>query len=181
MSKAGKYYEVLGRGYKAFRPTLISEVEINLDRELLNLVGLAECYLGKLDGLSEAIPDLDTFIMYYVKKEAIFSSQIEGTRITLGEESKPSFDEEHNQNLDETNAYVNTLNFAVKRMNDLPISSRLIGEIHEVLLSRVLGYDKDPGQYRRSQNWIGHPGCTLKTARYIPPTVEDMKELLIIN
>src|SRR5690606_3021285 len=103
----------------------------------------------------------------YVRKEALLSSQIEGTQATLDDVLDPNLDENTNQNVAEVINYIKASQYAVNRLNELPICNRLLRETHAILLSGLRGNDKSPGEFRISQNWIGPAGCDLKTARYI--------------
>lgn len=105
----------------------------------------------------------------YVRKEALVSSQIEGTQCTLEDVLNPEIDENVNADVSDVVNYVRAVNFALKRMEELPLCNRLIRETHAVLMNSVRGGDKPPGEFRVSQNWIGGAGSTLKNARYIPP------------
>ena len=125
--------------------------------------------LALLNGLSDRIPNKDLFISMYVRKEALVSSQIEGTQCTLEDVLNPEIDENVNADVSDVVNYVRAVNFALKRMEELPLCNRLIRETHEVLMNSVRGGDKTPGEFRVSQNWIGGAGSTLKNARYIPP------------
>lgn len=134
--------------------------------------------LGRLDGITETLPNPDLFVSMYVKKEALLSSQIEGTQASLVEvlevESRQSADAR------EVTNYVKALNYGLKRLreDDFPLTLRLLREIHARLLSSGRGSELDPGQFRTSQNWIGGYGSTLSNAVYIPPTVSAMREAL---
>jgi Fic family protein len=114
----------------------------------------------------------------YGRKEALMSSQIEGTQATLEDILDPSIDKNANRDVAEVINYIKATEFAIKRLKELPLCNRLIRETHEVLMKGVRGQERTPGEFRRSQNWIGGSGSTLKTARYIPPSPEDMIETL---
>lgn len=178
MNRAGSYVTVLkGESeYKAYRPNpLPPNPELEPDSELVTLLAKAQNSLGQLDATSTLIPNMDLFLGAYVRKEALLSSQIEGTQATL--EDVLNAENESSVNIDVSDVinYVNALNFAIERMKTLPICGRLLCEIHSVLMQNVRGQDKNPGEFRRSQNWIGAANSTIKTARYVPPTVEDMQ------
>lgn len=179
MNRAGSYINVLNGvlQYKAYKPNpLPSNLEIEKDEEFIELLSKAHGNLGKLDAITELIPNIDLFLGSYVRKEALLSSQIEGTQATL--EDVFSAENKLSINLDVNDVinYVNALNFAIKRMDDLPICSRLLCETHSVLMQGVRGMDKNPGEFRKSQNRIGTANSTIQNARYIPPTVEDVKK-----
>jgi Fic family protein len=134
--------------------------------------------LGILEGISRQIPNIDLFVSMYVRKEALLSSQIEGTQATLDDVLDPYIEENTNRQVADVINYIKASQYGKKRLKDLPISNRLLKEIHEVLLCDVRGSEKNPGEFRRSQNWIGPLGSTLKGAKYVPPNTEDMIESL---
>jgi len=162
--------------YQSFVPSMLPpEPTISLDRENLKLLVEANKRLSLLDGLSSRIPNVNLFISMYVRKEALMSSQIEGTQATLDDIFDPLIDENANQNVAEVINYIKATEFAIRRLQVLPLCNRLICETHAVLMEGLRGQEKTPGEFRRSQNWIGGLGSTLKNARYIPPTPEDMR------
>lgn len=175
MNKAGQYISVLSgdAAYKAYKPNPLPQA-LDMDDELISLLTKAHGLLSRLDTTSKLIPNVDLFLGAYVRKEALLSSQIEGTQATL--EDVLSADVEASVNLEVTDVvnYVNALNYAIERMTALPLCNRLLCETHAVLLQNTRGQDKSPGEFRRSQNWIGGANSTIQTARYVPPTVEDM-------
>jgi Fic family protein len=114
----------------------------------------------------------------YVRKEALMSSQIEGTQATLEDILNPLIDRNANRNVADVINYIKATEFAIRRLQELPLCNRLICETHAILMEGVRGQEKTPGEFRRSQNWIGGLGSTLKTARYIPPTPQDMREAM---
>ena len=165
--------------YMSFYPTDLSDLIFEpFDSHTLNLLSKANYSIGKLNGLSSSIKDMNQFISAYVRKEALYSSQIEGTQATL--EDILNIENEANNNLDveEVVNYVKALNYAIDLLETYPICNRYIRMVHEVLMNGVRGNDKNPGEFRKSQNWIGHAGSTLKNAKYIPPNVEDMNECM---
>ncbi len=163
--------------YKSFLPTpLPPHPPLELDAEGLRLLVSANKQLGILDAISLRIPNVNLFVSMYVRKEALMSSQIEGTQATLEDVFDPMLDENANRDVADVINYIKAVEFAIKRLEDLPICNRLIREIHAMLMAGVRGQEKSPGEFRHSQNWIGGPGCTLKNARYIPPNVEDMAQ-----
>lgn len=178
MNRAGQYITALGSvaSYKAYRPNpLPPSPIIEMDTEMVTLLSKAHNYLGKLDMMSELIPDMNMFLSAYVRKEALLSSQIEGTQATLEDVLNPNVDIAVNLEVNDVINYVNALNFAIEKMKELPVCNRLLCETHRVLMQGVRGQEKNPGEFRHSQNWIGASNSNLKTARYIPPTVEDMQ------
>ena len=165
--------------YSSFYPQpLPPEPNIEIDVEMRELLIDAHKKLALLNGLSDRIPNNDLFISMYVRKEALVSSQIEGTQCTLEDVLNPEIDENANADVSDVVNYVRAINFAIERTSDLPLCNRLIRETHAVLMNSVRGGDKTPGEFRVSQNWIGGAGSTLKNARYIPPNPEDMIECM---
>lgn len=179
MQKAGEYITNLSGDaeYKSFRPTSLP-VEINMDAEMISLLTDATATLATLDTLSSYIPNMDLFVSMYVRKEALLSSQIEGTQATLEDVLDPLLEKNANQNVADVINYIKATEFALERLKSLPLCNRLIKETHEVLMKDVRGQEKNPGEFRYSQNWIGATGSTLKNARYIPPNPEDMKQAM---
>lgn len=179
MSRAGEYITNLSGEveYKSFRPEPLP-VEIEMDAEMITLLTEATKALATLDTLSSYIPDMNLFVSMYVRKEALLSSQIEGTQATLEDVLDPLIEKNVNQNVADVVNYVKATEFALERLNTLPLCNRLIKETHAVLMKDVRGQEKNPGKFRYSQNWIGAAGSTLKNARYIPPNPEDMKQAM---
>ena len=164
--------------YKSFMPAVLPpEPPVVLDDDV-NLLIEAHKRLALLEGLSSRIPNVNLFVTIYVRKEALMSSQIEGTQATLDDILDPMIDVNANQNVVDVINYIKTTEFAIQRMKELPLCNRLIREAHAVLMENVRGQERTPGEFRRSQNWIGGYGSTLKNARYIPPTPEDMTEAM---
>lgn len=165
--------------YKSFVPKpLPPNPPIKLDGDLVGLLVEANRQLAILDGLSAHIPNVNMFVSMYVRKEALMSSQIEGTQATLDDVLNPMLDENANRNVAEVINYIKATDFAIARHKQLPLCNRLIKETHAVLMDGVRGQEKTPGEFRRSQNWIGGQGSTLKNAQYIPPNVEDMADAM---
>ncbi|MBO7394398.1 MAG: Fic family protein [Abditibacteriota bacterium] len=165
--------------YFSFLPApLPPKPDIEIDDEARELLVDAHSSLALLNGLAERIPNMDLFISMYVRKEALVSSQIEGTQCTLEDVLNPELDENANADVSDVVNYVRAINFAEERLNALPLCNRLIREIHAVLMNSVRGGDKTPGEFRVSRNWIGPAGCTLKNALYIPPNPGDMVECM---
>ena len=131
-----------------------------------------------LEALSSRIPNIDLFVSMYVRKEALLSSQIEGTQATLEDILDPAIEENTNRNIADVINYIKAMTYASERMQELPLCNRLLRETHAVLMENVRGGEKDPGEFRRSQNWIGPQGSTLKTAVYVPPNPEDMQSAM---
>lgn len=165
--------------YKSFLPTALPpDPNVTLDQEAIELLVDANKQLALLDGLSSRIPNMNLFISMYVRKEALMSSQIEGTQATLEDILDPLLDENVNQDVAEVINYIKATEFAVSRLSELPLCNRLIRDAHAILMEGVRGQEKTPGEFRYTQNWIGGQGSTLKNARYIPPTPEDMKDAM---
>ena len=160
-------------------PALLPPIPpIELDKDIVDLLVKANKQLALLDGISSRIPNIHLFISMYVRKEALMSSQIEGTQATLEDVLDPCLEENTNRPVGDVVNYIKATDFAINRLKELPLCNRLIKEAHEVLLSGVRGQNKSPGEFRHSQNWIGAAGCNLQNARYIPPSVEDMVQAM---
>ena len=178
MKRAGIYVDNLNGEamYQSFKPNPLPPIpEIEMDGEIVKLLVDANKQLVKLDTASQLISNADLFISMYVRKEALISSQIEGTQCTLDDVLDPEVEANANLDVSDVINYVKATQYALKRLERLPLCCRLIREIHEVLMENVRGQDKTPGELRHSQNWIGPANCSLKDARYIPPNVEDMQ------
>lgn len=164
--------------YKAFMPQNINAIWSWSDRELTRLVEKSAIAIGQLDAYSHQIPNIDHFIRMYVIKEATVSSKIEGTQTNMEEallREEDVYPERRNDWL-EVNNYINALDNSIERLKDLPLSSRLLKEAHKLLLKGVRGEHKLPGEFRRSQNWIG--GSSLLSAVFIPPHHENVNPLM---
>lgn len=180
-TRAGAYTPQVG-GYSAFKPKpLPPDPSLVIDDELLKLLSLADQAIGRLDGASDHLPNPDLFVAMYVHDEAVQSSQIEGTQATLLdvlEFEAAASEPENPQDIAEVVNYIAALNYGLERLSTLPISKRLIREMHEILLAGVRGSDRDPGNFRRTQNAIGHRGATFQTAQFIPPAPNDMQQAM---
>lgn len=180
-NRAGRLIKNLSgeNAYYSFYPSPLPPVPgIEIDTEMLGLLTDAHRKLAVLDSLSNRIPDINLFISMYVRKEALVSSQIEGTQCTLDDVLNPEIDENANADVSDVVNYVRAINYAVKQLEELPLCNRLIRQVHKVLMNSVRGSDKTPGEFRNSQNWIGGAGSTLRNARYIPPNTLDMAECM---
>ena len=165
---AGKY---INQGtYRSFQPEIINRAWKIGDMEVLNLLSQADRQLGRLDMYSEYVPNINIFISMHVLKEATQSSKIEGTKTNIKEAllSEEDISEERRDDWQEVQNYIAALNNAIAELENLPFSSRLIKHTHKILLSGVRGKHKLPGEFRRSQNWIG--GASIADATFIPPT-----------
>ena len=180
-NRAGEYKTNLSGElqYKSFLPKLLPpNPPIDYDKDIIHILSKANRSLGILEGISSQVPDVDLFVSMYVRKEALLSSQIEGTQATLDDILDPNIEENTNRHVADVINYIKASQYGKKRLDDLPISSRLLKEIHEVLMCDARGSEKNPGEFRRTQNWIGPQGGTLKNAKYIPPNAEDMIEAI---
>jgi Fic family protein len=182
MGRSGSFIMQI-KGYKAFQPTPLPPIPpISQDEELTLLLDQATLAVGKLSGLSSVIPDPDLFVYLYVRKEALLSSQIEGTQCSLEDilnpEAEPVSESTTPQDIEEVSNYVKAMNEGLARLSTLPVSTRLIKEMHATLMTGVRGSNKTPGEFRRSQNWIGRPGSTLISAEFVPPPPEDVNQLM---
>lgn len=180
MNNRSGYFVSQPAGFKSFVPNKLPPINppIQYDRELQKALSEADIMLGRLDGVTQILPNPDLFVAMYVKKEAVLSSQIEGTQASLTDLFEDSDDENKIKHVAEIVNYVNAMNYGIERLSTLPLSLRLIREIHGYLLENVRGGERNPGEFRRSQNWIGPNGSTLATAVFIPPTIPDMTQAL---
>lgn len=179
-SRAGQFVNQ-PTGFRAFIPApLPPEPPIHRDNEMDALLSAADTNLGRLDGVASILPDANFFVAMYVRYEAVLSSQIENTQSTLEDilkfEVDPSAD--HPRDVEEVVNYVSAMNRGLKRLKELPLSLRLIREIHGELMRAVRGGNRDPGEFRRTQNWIGPSRCTLSSATFVPPPVHEMNDAL---
>jgi len=163
-------------GYKAFIPNpLPPSPPIRFDGKLQSLLSEADRALARLDGITTVLPNPDLFIAMYVKKEALLSSQIEGTQASLEgvlEFEADLIPKENVNEIKEVINYIRALNYGIERLKELPMSLRLIKEIHRILLEETRGAHRSPGEFRKSQNWIGPPGASLNEAIFVPPPPE---------
>lgn len=165
--------------YQSFTPALLPpEPPIELDAETVELLVRANRQLAALDGIAARIPNMPLFVSMYVRKEALMSSQIEGTQATLEDVLDPMLEANTSRSVADVVNYVKATDYAMKRLETLPLCNRLLRETHAVLMEGVRGQEKYPGEFRRSQNWIGGQGSSLKTARYVPPSPEDMEQAM---
>ena len=180
-NRAGRYFQQ-PTGYRAFLPApLPPEPPVRLEGELQASLSKADLALGRLDGSIQTLPDPDLFVFMYVRKEAVLSSQIEGTQSSLQDllsAEAQIFSPDTPKDVDEVINYVTAMNYGLERLRDLPLSVRLIMEIHERLLHGVRGARLTPGEIRRSQNWIGPGGCTLREATFVPPPPHEVPAAL---
>ena len=174
--RAGTFMDQ-GIGYKSFIPNkLPPNPPIVMDDEILEGQSLADRKLGRLDGITQILPNPELFIAMYVKKEALLSSQIEGTQASLIDVLNIENKSKRGSEVNEVINYIEAMNYGLKRLNGgFPLSLRLIMDIHKRLIAGVRGNECSPGEFRRTQNWIGPQGCTLKDASFVPPHIEAMK------
>lgn len=154
---------------------------MELDPALLSLLEEAVGELGRLDGVARVIPDPDFFVAMYVRREAVLSSQIEGTQSTLEDLLELELESDRRQSPSdafEIADYIRAMSFGLERIRTLPLSLRLIREIHRELLRDGRGSRATPGEFRRIQNWIGPEGASIRRATFVPPPVPDMKRAL---
>jgi Fic family protein len=178
---SGRYF-LQPAGYKAFIPNpLPPQKPLKLRQELQVLLSQADRALARLDGISFVLPNPDLFVAMYVKKEAVLSSQIEGTQASLVdvlEFEAGAGAPDKVEDVAEVVNYVKAMNRGLALLEELPMSLRLIKEIHAVLLQGVRGSDKIPGEFRKTQNWIGPSGALLNDASFIPPPANEVMRLM---
>ena len=171
-TRAGRYIPQ-PTGYRAFMPApLPPQPALALDGELQGLLSAADRALSRLDGSVLTLPNPDLFVFMYVRKEAVLSSRIEGTRSSLQDllaAEAQLFEPNLPRDVDEVIHYVRAMNHGLARLAELPVSVRLIREIHAELMRGVRGGRLQPGELRTRQNWIGPAGCTPNTATFVPP------------
>ena len=178
MSERAGYYRTNLSGdmaYKSFVPSkLPPNPELNIDDEMMSLLAKSSGSIATLESVSSRIPDKLLFTAMYVRKEALLSSQIEGTQVTLEDILDPMIELNTNRDIEDVINYINAANSALKMLRNLPLCNRLIREAHRILMKGLRGQDKNPGEFRSSQNWIGGYGVTIKNASYVPPCPQDM-------
>lgn len=179
--RAGRYI-AQPTGYRAFYPApLPPDPPVNLVGPLQALLSAADRALGRLDGSIQTLPNPDLFVFMYVRKEAVLSSQIEGTQSSLQDllaAEAHILSPDRPRDVDEVVNYVTAMNYGLDRLHELPLSVRLIKEIHERLLQGVRGARLTPGELRRSQNWIGPAGSALNEAIFVPPPPHEVPDAL---
>ena len=180
--RSGRYIKQL-QGYKAFTPEPLppKEPELEIGDELQACLSSADRSLGRLDGSIQTLPDPDMFVLMYVKKEAVLSSQIEGTQSSLSHLLKREAavsDSDIPKDVSEVSNYVGAMHLGLQLLDKLPVSVRLIKEVHQRLLEDVRGQEQNPGHLRTSQNCIGPAGCQIIDATFVPPSPPDMNTAL---
>lgn len=180
-NRAGTYVRQAA-GYKAFLPRALPPVPaVSIDSELQNLLSSADRALGRLDGSITTLPNRDLFVFMYVRKEAVLSSQIEGTQSSLQDvlaAEAQILDRQRPSDVREVLNYIDALRLGLERLPSLPVSVRLFNEIHERLMRGTRGSHLTPGEPRRTQNWIGPAGCTLNDATFVPPPPHEVAPAL---
>ncbi len=180
--RAGRLVDI-GSGHRAFVPSSLSTMgEIFIDREFLSLLSEADISLGRLDSLSDLLPDPDLFVLMYIKKEAVLSSQIEGTQASLmdllefeAKALRPGAPED----VSEVVNYIAAAHKGVELLKEGgSIDLQLIRKLHSILMEDTRGGSLLPGEFRTVQNWIGPPGCSLDNALFVPPPPEEMMAAL---
>ena len=180
-TRSGRYLSQPG-GYQAFLPSpLPPNPPLAVDHEMLSFLSAADRALGRLDGATEVLPNPDLFVSMYVRREAVLSSQIEGTQASLVDVLEYEADGARKglpADVSEVVNHVRAMNYGLDRLQSLPLSLRLIREIHERLLADARGGTLTPGEFRTSQNWIGPPGSTLNEASFIPPPPNEVMKAM---
>ncbi|MBM2815557.1 MAG: Fic family protein [Ignavibacteria bacterium] len=164
--------------YKSFSPSFINIDWEVTDFSLVGILSLANNKLGELNAYSRLIPDVDFFIKMHIRKEATQSSRIEGTQTNMEDALKKSenISPEKRDDWEEVQNYISAMNFAVNELSNIPISTRLLKQAHNILLKGTRGKNKQPGEFRKSQNWIG--GASLNDATFIPPHHSEINHLM---
>ena len=165
--------------YQSFVPSPLPPTPpIEISEDILEQLIKANSQLAILESVATRIPDVDLFVSMYVRKEALMSSQIEGTQATLEDVLDPLIEDNTNRNVADVVNYIKATEYAIRRLHELPLCNRLLKETHALLMEGVRGQEKNPGEFRCSQNWIGGKGSTLRNAKYIPPSPDDMTEAM---
>lgn len=165
--------------YYSFFPTPLQSLrQLNLTEETYRTLSACSRKLGELEGMLYFVPNADMYLTMYVRKEALLSSQIEGTRCTFDDLLSPSQTQLHHKDVADVVNYVRAVDRGVELLKKMPLCTRLLRQVHAVLLDGVRGTEKNPGELRSSQNWIGPSGCTIATASFVPPNIEDLSNTL---
>jgi len=167
-----------GAGYKYFLPEKINHSYVWTDETINELLEKASLKIGELNAFSRFVPDTDMFILMHISKEAVVSSRIEGTKTNIEEAfiEENEIDPEKRDDWKEVTNYVKAMNNAIEELKILPLSNRLIRDTHRILLSSGRGKYKNPGEFRKSQNWIG--GSSINDAVFVPPASNELPDLL---
>lgn len=165
--------------YYSFFPTPLQSLrQLNLTEETYRTLSACSRKLGELEGMLYFVPNADMYLTMYVRKEALLSSQIEGTQCTLDDLLSPSQTQLHHKDVADVVNYVRAVDRGVELLKKMPLCTRLLRQVNAVLLDGVRGTEKNPGELRSSQNWIGPSGCTIATASFVPPNIEDLSNTL---
>lgn len=165
--------------YYSFFPTPLQSLrQLNLTEETYRTLSACSRKLGELEGMLYFVPNADMYLTMYVHKEALLSSQIEGTQCTFDDLLSPSQTQLHHKDVADVVNYVRAVDRGVELLKKMPLCTRLLRQVHAVLLDGVRGTEKNPGELRSSQNWIGPSGCTIATASFVPPNIEDLSNTL---
>lgn len=180
--RSGGAYVRQPQGYKAFIPApLPPSPPLHIDEKMNTALSRADRALGRLDGSIETLPHPELFLSMFVRREAVLSSQIEGTQASLSDVVKAEasvLDRARPADVSEVQNYIKAMDRGAALLENLPISTRLISELHSVLMENVRGQHQSPGEIRTSQNWIGPAGCSLNNALFVPPPPGDVHRLL---
>lgn len=174
--RAGRYVRQT-RGYRAFIPEFLPPADLDLSGPVTASLSRADLALGRLDGAVETLPHPELFTAMYVRREAVLSSQIEGTQASLDDLVAAEARLRGDKPIGDVNEVINytaALNFGIARLSELPLSGRLLREIHEILMTGVRGGHATPGAFRTTQNWIGAAGASLSDAVFVPPPPETV-------
>ena len=165
--------------YYSFFPTPLQSLrQLNLTEETYRTLSACSRKLGELEGMLYFVPNADIYLTMYVRKEALLSSQIEGTQCTFDDLLSPSQTQLHHKDVADVVNYVRAVDRGVGLLKKMPLCTRLLRQVHAVLLDGVRGTEKNSGELRSSQNWIGPSGCTIATASFVPPNIEDLSNTL---
>lgn len=165
--------------YQSFAPSPLPPTPpIEISEDILEQLIKANSQLAILESVATRIPNVNLFVSMYVRKEALMSSQIEGTQATLEDVLDPLIEDNTNRNVADVVNYIKATEYAIRRLHELPLCNRLLKETHAILMEGVRGQEKNPGEFSCSQNWIGGKGSTLRNAKYIPPSPDDMTEAM---
>lgn len=165
--------------YYSFFPTPLQSLrQLNLTEETYRTLSACSRKLGELEGMLYFVPNADMYLTMYVRKEALLSSQIEGTQCTFDDLLSPSQTQLHHKDVADVVNYVRAVDRGVELLKKMPLCTRLLRQVHAVLLDGVRGTEKNSGELRSSQNWIGPSGCTIATASFVPPNIEDLSNTL---
>jgi Fic family protein len=179
--RTGRYVEQMD-GYKAFIPSPLPPIpEITIDQEIWSLLSEADRVLGRFDGLIEALPNLDLFVFMYIRKEAIFSNQIAGNQVSLMDVLKFEsgiLEPDNPQGAAQVINYISAINYGLERLKDVPVSLRLIQDIHRVLMQDRQGAAQEPGEFRRTPKRIESEDFFAPDAAYVPPPPYEMMQAL---